>query len=95
MRAALHLSASVRAGRVWDVPALPEPFARADRLVARLPCPPLTVPTDALVAAMNIDKKRAGGGLRFVVLDAPGRPRVTADVPPGAVEAAWAFARLR
>jgi 3-dehydroquinate synthetase len=56
---------------------------------------PSAVPADALVAAMGTDKKRAGGGLRFVVLDAPGRPRVTADVPPGAVEAAWAFARLR
>jgi 3-dehydroquinate synthase len=56
MRAALHLSASVRAGRVWDAPRLPEPFARANRLVARLPCPPLTVPADALVAVMGTDK---------------------------------------
>src|SRR5690606_28601517 len=94
LRAALHLSASVRAGRAWTAPALPEPFARADRLAARLPVPhPLTAPADVLLDAMSTDKKREGGALRFVVLDAPGAPRVTADVPAGAVEAAWAYAR--
>jgi 3-dehydroquinate synthase len=94
LRAALHLSASVRAGRVWTEPALPERFVRADRLAARLPLPhALTAPTEALLAAMGTDKKRAGTRLRFVVLDALGRPRVTPDVPPGAVEAAWTHAR--
>ena len=94
LRAALHLSASVRAGRAWTAPALPEPFARADRLVARLPLPyPLVASDDALLAAMDTDKKRAGAHNRFVVLDDLGRPRVTDAVPSGAVEAAWAYAR--
>jgi hypothetical protein len=33
--------------------------------------------------------------VRFVVLDAPGRPRVVAGVPEGHVRAAWAFALAR
>jgi 3-dehydroquinate synthase len=94
MRAALHLSASVRAGQAWTEGALPEPFARADRLVARLHLRyPLAATDDALAAAMGTDKKRHGGQPRFVVLDALGHPRVTAEVPAGAVAAAWAFAR--
>jgi 3-dehydroquinate synthase len=94
MRAALHLSASVRAGRVWDEPTLPEPFARAGALVARLPLPHALAASDgALVGAMQSDKKREGARLRFVVLDAIGAARVTDDLPDGAVTAAWAYAR--
>lgn len=94
MRAALHLSASVRAGQTWTAPGLPEPFARADRLVARLPLPyPLTASDDALLAAMGADKKRADGHLRFVVLDDLGQPRMVDETPSGALETAWAFAR--
>jgi 3-dehydroquinate synthase len=94
MRAALHLSASVEAGRVWTAPSLPEPLARADRLVARIPLTnTLAASGEALTAAMGPDKKRARGALRFVVLDGPGQPRLTDAVPEGAVAAAWAFAR--
>ena len=96
LRAALHLSASVRDGRPWTGPSFPEPFARADRLVARLPVPyPIRASNEALMNAMGADKKRAGLRLRFVVLDDLGRPRLTDDVPPGAVEAAWSYVRPR
>ena len=92
MRAALHLSASLRVGRVLD--ALPEPWASLDALVASLdpPAVPETVTADAVLAAMGLDKKRDGGGLRFVVLDAPGVPRLASGVPERLVRAAWAYA---
>ncbi|MFN3596316.1 MAG: 3-dehydroquinate synthase [Rubricoccaceae bacterium] len=96
MRAALHLSASLAAGvRLPPTPPLPDPFARADALVARLPTPPLpgTLGDADVLAAMGTDKKRDASGLRFVVLDAPGAPRLASDVPPAFVEAAWCYAR--
>ncbi len=97
MRAALHLSASLAAGTSSGraVGTLPEPWAEMDALVARLapPAIPADVTDDALVAAMTLDKKRDASGLRFVVLDAPGAPRLASGVPEALVRAAWAFAR--
>lgn len=92
MRAALHLSAHL-AGAPGSGDVLPEPWGAMDALVARLPVPPLpSVAVSDLVAAMALDKKRGAGGLRFVVLDAPGRPRLASGVAPDAVEAAWRYA---
>ncbi len=89
MRAALHLSESLRLGRVAGALG---PFADADALVARLapPAPPLAV--DALMDAMTTDKKRTAAGLRFVVLDAVGAARLAADVDEAMVRAAWRYA---
>ena len=93
MRAALHLSATLRLGEPASADGLPEPFGRADRLVRRLPLASLDgLRPDALTAAMGTDKKRAGGQGRFVVLDEIGRGRVAEDVPDAFVRAAWAFA---
>ena len=91
MRAALHLSAAL-GGHVGA--ALPEPFAAMDALAQRLGPPPVPpdVSADAVLAAMGLDKKRDAGGLRFVVLDAPGAPRLASDVPAALVRAAWAYA---
>jgi 3-dehydroquinate synthase len=86
MRAALHLSAALR----------PEAaFGRADALVARLPVPPGlgAIPTPELMAAAKTDKKKAAGRLRYIVLDAIGAARVTADVTDAQVEAAWEYAK--
>jgi len=94
MRAALHLSASLSGRRALaeDDP-LPEPWRAMDALVGRLPVPALPpLDADALTAAMAHDKKRGVAGLRFVVLDAPGRPRLASDVPPALVDAAWSWA---
>ncbi len=93
MRAALHLSASLAAGRA--VEPLPEPWAAMDALVRRLdpPAVPHALTDDALVAAMTSDKKRDASGLRFVVLDGVGVPRLAQGVPEARVRAAWAFAR--
>ena len=89
MRAALHLSASLRLGHVADDLG---DFAEADRLVRRVaPAPPALDPV-GLTVAMATDKKRTASGLRFVVLDAVGAPRLAEDVPPEMVEAAWRFA---
>ncbi len=90
MRAALHLSSSLLAG---ERAGLAPEFAEADRLVQRLAAPP---PPDldrqALLAAMQSDKKRTASGLRFVVLDAVGEARIASDVPAPMVRAAWDFA---
>ncbi|MCL6550467.1 MAG: 3-dehydroquinate synthase [Acidothermus cellulolyticus] len=43
-----------------------------------------------LRAAMAIDKKTRGSTLRFVVLEAIGRPRILADPDPAVLEAAYA-----
>lgn len=92
MRAALHLSASLAAGRVLPPGCvLPEPFGAMEALAACLPVPPLPpLRADALAEAMAHDKKRGTEGLRFVVLDAPGAPRLVDGVPAAWVEAAWA-----
>jgi 3-dehydroquinate synthase len=86
MRAALHLSHALRPD---------DAFRHADAVVARLPVPPglAELPTSALTAAMATDKKKADGALRFVVLSAVGRARVTADVTPEQVAAAWTYAK--
>jgi hypothetical protein len=42
-----------------------------------------------LEAAAGVDKKRAGGRPRYVVLDAIGWPRVAHDVPVEMIAAAW------
>ena len=93
LRAALWLSAALASGP--PAGALPEPFARMDRLIARLSPPPVpaTVADEAVLAAMGLDKKRDGGGLRFVVLDGLGAPRLASDVPEALVRAAWLHAR--
>ncbi|MEP0548142.1 MAG: 3-dehydroquinate synthase [Rhodothermales bacterium] len=86
MRAALHLSHALRPDASFD---------RADALVARLPVPSglATIPTAALTTAMQTDKKRDAGQLRFVVLDEIGRARLADGVTPEAVAAAWAYAK--
>jgi len=95
LRAALHLSASLAARRPLP-PAgdLPAPFDCADALAARLPVgPPLEASVPALERALAADKKRQRGVLRFVVLDAPGRPRLAPAVPAPMITAAWGRAR--
>lgn len=89
MRAALHLSESLRLGRVADTPGA---FAEADRLVARLGAPVPTFDVDALMAATQSDKKRTAAGVRYVVLDAVGRARLAADVDEAMLRAAWRYA---
>ncbi len=95
LRAALHLSASLASRRPVGIEAaLPPPFDRADALVARLPATPaLTARQDALDVAVGADKKRAAGASRFVVLEAIGWPRLSSDVPPEMIAAAWERAR--
>ena len=94
MRAALHLSASLRLGETAGG-TLPARFDRADALVRRLDPPPIpaSVSNAALTEAMKTDKKRTASGLRFVVLDDLGAARVADDISEAAVEAAWRFAR--
>ena len=91
MRAALHLSASLALG---DVASGLGAFQDADELAARIPTPALEdLSADALIDAMKTDKKRGAEGVRFVVLDAPGTPRLARDVPDAFVRAAWEYAR--
>ena len=95
MRAALHLSASLRAGRPAPPEApLPEPFAEADALVRALGVPTRLDGMDpaALTDAMRTDKKRAASGLRFVVLRGVGEGFVASGVPPEMTAAAWDYA---
>ena len=87
MRAALHLSQSLRDGAAAG--ALAAPFDRADALVSRLAPPPPALDRGRLTAAMGSDKKRTAEGVRFVVLDRIGRARLASDVPPAFVDAAW------
>jgi 3-dehydroquinate synthase len=49
---------------------------------------PVAVDRDAAWAALQRDKKATDGRVRLVLLDAPGAPRVTADVEPDRVRAA-------
>lgn len=83
MRAALHLSHHLH--RDFDP-------ARADRLVARLPIPPgmEALDVDALIDAMQSDKKVRSGRLRFVLLDRIGHAYVTDRPERSEVEAALA-----
>ncbi|MEM0963179.1 MAG: 3-dehydroquinate synthase [Bacteroidota bacterium] len=89
MRAALHLSESLRRGRIAEDLG---PFDGADRLVRQLAPAPPPLDVDALFRAMSTDKKRTASGLRFVVLDAVGHARLASDVDDRWVRAAWAFA---
>ena len=88
--AALHLSRALRPGAA-------DPFRAAEALVQRLPLPALGADVDDrdLVTAMATDKKRGADGLRFVVLDAPGAPRLAGGVPAALVLDALAYARAR
>ena len=49
---------------------------------------PVAVDRDAAWAALQRDKKATDGRVRLVLLDAPGAPRITADVEPERVRAA-------
>ena len=49
---------------------------------------PVEVDRDVAWAALQRDKKARGGELRLVVLDAPGKPRLTSDVEPERVREA-------
>ncbi|HEX8385924.1 MAG TPA: 3-dehydroquinate synthase [Rubricoccaceae bacterium] len=94
MRAALWLSAALATGTP-PAGVLPGTFARMDALVARLSPPPIPdgLGDDTLLTAMGLDKKRDRGGLRFVVLDGVGAPRLVSGVPEALVRGAWAWAR--
>ncbi len=46
---------------------------------ARLPVEPPAIDADAMLGAMGLDKKAVGRQLRFVLLDAPGEARLSAD----------------
>lgn len=93
MRAALHLSSSLLAGAAGT--DLAPRFALAGRLVQRLAPAPPDLDRDALLGAMQSDKKRTATGLRFVVLDNVGVARIASDVPAPMVHAAWDFALAR
>jgi len=88
MRAALHLSESLRLGHVASALG---PFAEAEALVARLAPAPPALDVDALMNAMATDKKRTAAGLRFVVLDAVGDARLAENVDETMVRAAWRY----
>ena len=94
MKAALHLSASVAAGKVAT--RLPNPFARAAQLVQRVTvrAPEKEVPVAELMDAVQTDKKRSGGGLQFVVLNEVGEASIASEVPAQFVEAAWRYTGL-
>jgi len=63
---------------------------RLARLVHRLRPDPLPdLPFEALVPYMARDKKVLAGRLRFVLLEAPGRPVVVADVTEAEMRTAW------
>ncbi len=86
MRAALHLSRSLHNAFELD---------RADRLVSQIPVPPgfRDLELDALMAAMQSDKKAKRGRLHFVVLDEIGHAYLADGVDPRDVKAAWDHAR--
>ena len=93
MKAALHLSASLAAGRALAPDAeLPLPFAEAAALVDRLRVKASIAgqPMRPLIEATGADKKRLGGAQRYIVLDGIGEGRVAENVPDAMVEAAWA-----
>ena len=50
-------------------------------------------PTEQLNAAMLLDKKVAAGRIRFVLPDRVGAVSIVDDVPPAALDAAWASLR--
>ncbi len=87
MRAALYLSHRLH-------PELP--LERADRLVTGIPVQGTadSLPIDALLVAMQVDKKVEAGRLRFVVLSRIGHAYVAPTVDRKEVEAALAFAGI-
>ncbi|HYE59114.1 MAG TPA: 3-dehydroquinate synthase, partial [Rhodothermales bacterium] len=86
MRAALHLSQT-------RTPTLPGDRLR--RLVERLPVAPIPPLGHAdVLTAMQLDKKRGAGGLRFVLLDAVGHAYVADDVAEPEVTSALASAGI-
>ena len=71
---------SRRAGFIGAADAL-----RARALVAAAGLPvagPVELPTGRYLDLMSVDKKSAGGRIRFVLLDAIGRARIRDDLPP-------------
>ena len=84
MRAALHLSQRMRG----DLDA-----ARAERLVARIPVPPglESLDLNALMDAMQTDKKIQFGRLRLVLLDEIGHAYVTDQAERADVLEAWRY----
>lgn len=95
MRAAVHLSTSRLASELPTTSARPPSLVEAEALIARLPVEPAfpACSDEALVEAMQTDKKRTPDGLRFVLLNRIGEAITTATVPAGAVRAAWASVR--
>ena len=95
MRAALHLSGSVQSGSTIREDALPAALNRADALVSRIPIAGSLegLSVETLTEAMQTDKKRNAERLQFVVLNAIGEALVTDEIPPGALEAAWNYAK--
>ena len=95
MRAALHLSGAVQSGRVIQEESPARDLDLADALVSRIPVVGSLegLSVKALMAAMQTDKKRDAEHLHFVVLNEIGEARVTDSVPPGALEAAWNYAK--
>jgi 3-dehydroquinate synthetase len=59
------------------------------RTVAEVLAPePVAVDREAAWVALQRDKKARDGRLRLVLLDAPGRPRLTSEIEPDRVRAA-------
>jgi 3-dehydroquinate synthase len=85
MRAALYLSRRYHR-KVEHV--------RAERLIRRLPVPsiPESISRQALLTAMQTDKKADAGILRFVLLKEIGNAYLSARVTDTDLDAAWAFA---
>lgn len=87
----LAFAAELSAARGWA-----DWRADAAALVAWAADAPLPdVPLDALVGFMDRDKKRRGGRLRFVLLEAPGRPVVADDIRSAELARAWHALRAR
>jgi len=82
---AIELSCRLKPSRST---ALADYRAMVQRFVARLPRRKLD--PAAVMAAMRLDKKRRGERLRFVLLEAPGRPFITDTAAPRAVRVAVA-----
>ena len=59
-----------------------------DRVAALLQPRPVPVDRERARAALRRDKKAVGGRIRLVLLEAPGRPVVTDELPEAAVDAA-------
>jgi 3-dehydroquinate synthetase len=75
---ALGLLAALRLSGLDDVHIVEDVLAPA----------PVEADRDAAWAALQRDKKTHGGAIRLVLLDAPGRPRVTSEIEPARVREA-------